>query len=90
MTENIEEKKKEIKKELESLRHEFKVELPKKIAQARSYVDWDAEKVTQVAVDAVVIKAFASRVVVELDTVDGDDGCGLAERSSERSPDVHC
>jgi transcription elongation factor GreA len=39
MSENIEEKKRQIKDELETLRYEFKVDLPKKIAQARSYGD---------------------------------------------------
>lgn len=39
MTGNIESKRREIKDELENLRHEFKVDLPKKIAQARSYGD---------------------------------------------------
>ncbi len=39
MSENLELKKKQIKEELESLRYEFKVDLPKKIAQARSYGD---------------------------------------------------
>lgn len=39
MTENIDQKKKEIKNELENLKYEFKVDLPKKIAQARSYGD---------------------------------------------------
>ncbi len=39
MSENFEEKKKSIREELENLRYEFKVELPKKIAQARSYGD---------------------------------------------------
>jgi transcription elongation factor GreA len=39
MSENIDEKKRTIKDELEKLRYEFKVELPKKISQARSYGD---------------------------------------------------
>jgi transcription elongation factor GreA len=39
MSENIEDKKKKLKVELEALRYEFKVDLPKKIAQARSYGD---------------------------------------------------
>ncbi|MFH0974720.1 MAG: transcription elongation factor GreA [Spirochaetota bacterium] len=39
MTESIEEKKIQIKQELENLRYEFKIDLPKKIAQARSYGD---------------------------------------------------
>jgi transcription elongation factor GreA len=39
MSENLDEKKREIKDELEKLRYEFKVDLPKKIAQARSYGD---------------------------------------------------
>ncbi|MBN2403880.1 MAG: transcription elongation factor GreA [Spirochaetes bacterium] len=39
MSETLEEKKQKIKEELENLRYEFKVELPKKIAQARSYGD---------------------------------------------------
>ena len=39
MSESIEEKKAAIKKEIETLKYEFKIELPKKIAQARSYGD---------------------------------------------------
>ena len=39
MSEDIEEKKRQIKEELENLKYEFKVDLPKKIAQARSYGD---------------------------------------------------
>jgi transcription elongation factor GreA len=36
---DIEQKKKALKEELEQLKHEFKVELPKVIAQAREYGD---------------------------------------------------
>jgi transcription elongation factor GreA len=39
MSEDIEIKKKQLKAELETLRYEFKVDLPKKISQARSYGD---------------------------------------------------
>ncbi len=39
MAQDIEDKKKKIREELETLKYEFKVELPKKIAQARSYGD---------------------------------------------------
>lgn len=39
MAQDIEDKKKQIREELESLKYEYKVELPKKIAQARSYGD---------------------------------------------------
>lgn len=39
MSDSIEEKKREIKEELEKLKYEFKIDLPKKIAQARSYGD---------------------------------------------------
>lgn len=36
---NIEENKQKIRDELEKLKHEFKIELPKKIAEAREYGD---------------------------------------------------
>jgi transcription elongation factor GreA len=39
MADSIELKKIEIKKELEILRHEFKIDLPKKISEARAYGD---------------------------------------------------
>ena len=39
MSEDFEEKKKQIKEELETLNYEFKIDLPKKISQARSYGD---------------------------------------------------
>jgi transcription elongation factor GreA len=39
MPDDIELKKKQLKEELETLRYEFKIDLPKKIAQARSYGD---------------------------------------------------
>jgi transcription elongation factor GreA len=39
MSEDIDLKKKQLKAELETLRYEFKVDLPKIIAQARSYGD---------------------------------------------------
>lgn len=39
MSDDIELKKRSIKEEIEQLKYEFKVELPKKIAEARSYGD---------------------------------------------------
>ena len=39
MSEGLEQKKKNLKEEIEKLKHEYKVELPKKIAEARAYGD---------------------------------------------------
>ena len=39
MSEDIELKKKQIKDEIDQLQHEFKIELPKVIAEARAYGD---------------------------------------------------
>jgi transcription elongation factor GreA len=39
MSDNFDEKKKLIREELEALNYEFKIDLPKKISQARSYGD---------------------------------------------------
>ncbi len=58
MEENIEVKKQKIKEELEQLKYEFKVELPKRIAEARAYGDlkenaeYDAAKDRQAFVNA--------------------------------------
>ena len=39
MSTDLNEKKKELREELDKLNHEFKIELPKKIAEARAYGD---------------------------------------------------
>ena len=39
MSTELETKKQQIRDELEKMKHEFKVELPKKIAEAREYGD---------------------------------------------------